>query len=57
MSKKKLVLFYTLVLLTVTASVFPQSPKRNEVPDKHKWNLSDIYVSVSDWQTDLIGKF
>ena len=53
MSKQKLFLFYTLTVLTLVTSIFPQSPKRNEVPDKHKWNLSDIYISVSDWKTDL----
>jgi oligoendopeptidase F len=53
MSKQKLVLFYILVALTVVTYVFPQSPKRSDVPDKYKWNLSDIYPSVSDWKADL----
>ena len=53
MPKQKLVFFYTLVVLTIVTSVFPQSPKRSDVPDKHKWNLSDIYPSVTDWKADL----
>ena len=53
MPKQKLVFFYTLVVLTIVTSVFPQSPKRSDVPDKHKWNLSDIYPSINDWKADL----
>ena len=53
MSKQKLVLFYTLVALTVVTSIFPQSPNRSDVPDKYKWNLSDIYPSVTDRKADL----
>jgi len=34
-------------------SALPQSPQRKDVPDKHKWNLADIYPTLSDWQTDL----
>ncbi len=53
MPKQKLVLFYTFVILTIVTSVFPQSPKRSDVPDKHKWNLADVYTSVTDWKADL----
>lgn len=53
MTKLKIILFYTLAVLTIVPAVFPQSPKRSGVPDKYKWNLSDIYNSVSDWQADL----
>jgi oligoendopeptidase F len=53
MSKQKLFLFYTLAVLTLVTSIFPQSPKRSDVPDKYKWNLTDIYSSVDDWKTDL----
>jgi oligoendopeptidase F len=53
MSKQKLFLFYTLAVLTLVTSIFPQSPKRSDVPDKYKWNLADIYSSVDDWKTDL----
>jgi len=53
MSKHKLFLFYTLAVLTLVTSIFPQSPKRSDVPDKYKWNLADIYKSVDDWKTDL----
>ncbi len=53
MSKQKLFLFYTLAVLTLVTSIFPQSPKRSDVPDKYKWNLADIYKSVDDSKTDL----
>ena len=53
MSKQKLFLFYTLVVLTLVTSIFPQSPKRSDVPDKYKWNLSDMYPALTDWQKDV----
>jgi oligoendopeptidase F len=53
MNKQKLFLFYSLVLLSLISSIYPQSPQRNDVPDKHKWNLADIYKTVADWQTDI----
>lgn len=53
MSKQKLFLFYTLVVLTLVTSIFPQSPKRSDVPDKYKWNLSDMYPALTDWQNDV----
>ncbi|OGU64267.1 MAG: oligoendopeptidase F [Ignavibacteria bacterium RBG_16_36_9] len=33
--------------------LFPQSPERKDVPDKYKWNLSDIYPSTDAWQADV----
>ncbi len=53
MSKQKLVLFYILVVLLLVTSIFPQSPKRSDVPDRYKWNLSDMYPNLADWQADL----
>lgn len=53
MSKQKLFLFYTLVVLLLVTSIFPQSPKRSDVPDRYKWNLSDMYPNLADWQADL----
>lgn len=49
----KIISFYTLAVLTLVTSIFPQSPKRSDVPDKYKWNLADIYKSVDDSKTDL----
>lgn len=53
MSKQKLFLFYTLVVLLLVTSIFPQSPKRSDIPDRYKWNLSDMYPNLADWQADL----
>ncbi|HEX9253856.1 MAG TPA: M3 family oligoendopeptidase, partial [Ignavibacteriaceae bacterium] len=53
MTKRKFILFYTLAALSIAITIFPQSPKRSDVPDILKWNLSDIYPAVSDWQTDI----
>ena len=53
MTKQKLILFYTLVALTIVTTIFPQAPKRSDVPDKHKWNLADMYPALSDWQADI----
>lgn len=53
MSKQKLFLFYTLVVLLLFTSIFPQSPKRSDIPDRYKWNLSDMYPNLADWQADL----
>jgi oligoendopeptidase F len=53
MSKQKLFLFYTLAVLTLVTSIFPQSPKRSDVPDKNKWNLSDMYPTLADWKADI----
>ncbi len=53
MTKQKLILFYVLFTFSIFTSVFPQSPNRTDVPDKYKWNLADMYPSVSDWQTDI----
>jgi len=53
MTKHKRILFYTLVALTIVTTIFPQSPKRSDIPDKYKWNLSDMYPTLADWQTDI----
>jgi len=50
--KKNLVLFLLLVF-SITTLLFPQSPERKDVPDKHKWNLSDIYPTTEAWQADV----
>ncbi len=47
-------LFIVLILVfSISTILFPQSPERSDVPDKYKWNLSEIYPSVEAWQTDV----
>jgi hypothetical protein len=50
MTKHKTILFYTLAAIIIAATIYPQSPKRSDVPDKYKWNLADMY------QLWLIGR-
>ena len=44
---------FILLSFIIISSVFAQSPERKDVPDKHKWNLADIYPSTSAWQADV----
>ncbi|HRN28075.1 MAG TPA: hypothetical protein PL018_15690, partial [Ignavibacteriaceae bacterium] len=53
MTKQKQILFYFLVTLITSSSIFAQAPKRNDVPDKYKWNLSDMYPTLADWKADI----
>ena len=47
-------LFIVLILVfSISTILFPQSPERSDVPDKYKWNLSEIYPSVEAWQADV----
>ena len=53
MIKQKQFFIYFLVTLIVSSSMFAQAPQRSDVPDKYKWNLSDMYPTLADWQTDI----
>jgi oligoendopeptidase F len=44
----------TILLITgVTVMNQAQTLDRKDVPEKYKWNLSEIYPSVDAWQADL----
>jgi oligoendopeptidase F len=53
MNKYKNVISSFLFVLMAITITFSQSPERKEVPEKYKWNLSDIYPSVEAWQSDV----
>jgi oligoendopeptidase F len=53
MNLKKNLILFLLVVFSITTLLFPQSPERKDVPDKYKWNLSEIYPSVDAWQADV----
>lgn len=53
MTKHKQILFYVLVTFAIATATFPQAPERKDVPDKYKWNLADMYKSISDWHADI----
>ncbi|MFO7445597.1 MAG: oligoendopeptidase F, partial [Ignavibacteriaceae bacterium] len=36
--------------LLLSIQVFPQTKERKDIPEKYKWNLSDIYSSNAEWQ-------
>ena len=51
MKFKQLYLFVSLLTLFV-ATTFPQNLQRKDIPDKYKWNLSEIYPSRQAWLAD-----
>ncbi|NUM63293.1 MAG: hypothetical protein HUU44_14340, partial [Ignavibacteriaceae bacterium] len=46
-------LSFILFSFIIISNVSAQSPERKEVPDKYKWNLSDIYPTNDAWQKDV----
>ena len=48
----KILLTITL-LFFLTNNAFNQPIERDQVEEKHKWNLADIYPSVEAWQADV----
>ena len=53
MTLKKNLFVFLLLVFSMTTILFSQSPERKDVPDKYKWNLSDIYPAAKDWQSDV----
>lgn len=49
---KKVFLILTFLVLLINNS-FAQTIERDQVNEKHKWNLSDIYPSTAAWQSDV----
>lgn len=52
MQKSRLILTISLTFLISFITV-AQPLERDQVEDKYKWNLSDIYPSVAAWQADV----
>ena len=46
-------LFTLILLLGFVATGFSQTLEREDVPEKYKWNLADIYPTVEAWQADV----
>jgi oligoendopeptidase F len=44
---------YLIVIITLLFVVnsFPQTKERKEIPEKYKWNLTDLFASVADWKS------
>jgi oligoendopeptidase F len=49
---KKLFLILAIFAIVIS-NLIAQTLERNQVEEKHKWNLSDIYPSVEAWQSDV----
>jgi oligoendopeptidase F len=49
---QKILLTFT-ILFFLTNNAFAQPIERDQVEEKHKWNLADIYPSVEAWQADV----
>src|SRR3970040_654457 len=49
---KKLFFTITILILLINNS-FAQNIERDQVEEKHEWNLSDIYSSTDAWQSDV----
>jgi oligoendopeptidase F len=53
MNKYKKTFFCSLFTILFVTITFAQSPERKDVPEKYKWNLADMYPTISDWQTSV----
>jgi oligoendopeptidase F len=41
-----------IMIILLPAVMLPQTVERKDIPDKYKWNLTDIYKSRQDWLAD-----
>ncbi len=53
-TKRFLMKYFKLIIISVfmiafQQQMFGQGLQRKDVPEKYKWNLSDIYASTQDW--------
>ena len=47
------ILLTIALLFFLTNNAFTQPIERDQVEEKYKWNLADIYPSVDAWQADI----
>ncbi len=47
------ILFTITILFFLSNNVFTQPIERDQVEEKYKWNLSEIYSSTDAWQTEV----
>ena len=52
---KKVFIYSLPLLIFLLASTFinAQTLDREEIDDKYKWNLEDLYSSVAEWRQDI----
>ena len=49
---KRIVIKSLLIFLLVSTFINAQTLNREEIDDKYKWNLADLYSSVDEWEKD-----
>lgn len=49
---KRILIKSLLIFLFVSTFINAQTLKREDINDKYKWNLEDLYSSVDEWQQD-----
>ena len=49
---KRIVIKSLLIFLLVSTFINAQTLNREEIDDKYKWNLEDLYSSVDEWEKD-----
>ena len=52
MSKIKILFSVVIFLISFAFQNFAQSLERKDVPEKYKWNLSDLYPNEESWNKD-----
>ncbi len=52
MNKIKILFILVFVCITLIPS-FSQTVEREDIPEKYKWNLADIYPTFDAWQADV----
>ncbi len=45
---KSYIVFIFIVMFVVTS--FAQTKERKEIPEKYKWNLTDLFPSINEWK-------
>ncbi len=55
MAKFKILFSVVIFLLSFALQNFAQSLERKDVPEKEKWNLSDLYPDEASWNNDKAG--
>ncbi len=46
-------LFIVIFICVFLISSYSQTVERKDIPEKYKWNLTDIYPTVDAWQADV----
>jgi len=53
--QKTLFLFFIIIGINTMAIASDALPTRDQVQDRYKWNLKDVYPSNSDWEKEYVS--